>query len=134
MSKNIILFCALIILLAGNLFFGIKYFSARQELKEAENAKNPATNEKICEDNKTGDISGASADIVDFTRLFIRKVLKERKEVSFETQMELDGYVRALGDEAILAQWQKFLASQSEEEALEQADNLLELLVGKMKI
>lgn len=71
--------------------------------------------------------------IVDFTKLFIEQVLKAQTEVSFETRLKLENTVRDLGDAQILAQWQKFTDSKTEEDAQQEVKNLLELLINKME-
>ncbi len=76
--------------------------------------------------------------VLDFTKLFIEKVLKAETEVDFETRLKLENAVRNLGDEEILTQWQKFTESKTEAEAQEEVKNLLEMLlemlVNKIKV
>ncbi|MDP3245186.1 MAG: hypothetical protein Q8M83_06050 [bacterium] len=74
-----------------------------------------------------------NARIVNFTKLFIKQVLKAETEVSFETRLKLENAVRDLGDVEILAQWQKFTDSKTEIDAQQDVKNLLELLVDKME-
>lgn len=118
MNKKIILTIIIPILLAGNMFFGYKYFAIQKELQQTQaSLKIQKTNEKI----------------LDFTVLFIDKVLKAETEVDFETRLRLENAVRDLDDEEILAQWQKFVNSQSENEAQQEVKNLLGLLIDKIK-
>jgi len=107
----------ILILLAGNIFFWMRYSAIQQELektKEALTVQN--TNEKI----------------LDFTKLFIEKVLKAEGEVDFETRLNLENAVRNLGDNEILTQWQKFIESQTEDEAQVEVKKLLEILINKI--
>jgi hypothetical protein len=46
----------------------------------------------------------------------------------------LENAVRNLNDENILSQWQKFTESKTEAGAQEEVKNLLEILVGKVRI
>ena len=118
-NQKIVLIVILIILLAGDVFFGFKYFAVQKEFRQnQEVAKAQNINDKI----------------LDFTKLFIEKVLKAKTEIDFETRLELENAVRNLNDEEVLAQWQKFIESGTEEEAQENVKDLLEILVNKIKI
>lgn len=118
-KTRIILIIIILILIIGNIFFGYKYFSARNELREKQTAaETQVINEKVLE----------------FSKLFIEKVLKAKTEIDFETRLQLENAVRVLNDETILAQWQEFIESGTEEEAQENVKDLLEILVDKIKI
>ena len=107
----------IIILLAGNVYFAFRYFSLEKELTETRQAlKTQQINEKV----------------LNFTNLFITKVLKAEGEVSFEDRLQLENAVRALEDENILSQWQRFTESETEETAQNEVKNLLEMLVNKV--
>ena len=109
----------MLILLAGNVFLGVKYFSVVKELRQTETLlQTQTTNEKVLE----------------FSKLFIKEVLKAETEVNFDTRLKLETAVRNLGDEEILNQWQKFAESKTEVQAQEEVKNLLEMLVNKIKI
>lgn len=113
----LIIVIIIIILLAGNVFFAFRYFSLQKELAETKQTlKTQQINEKV----------------LNFTNLFITKVLKAEGEVSFEDRLQLENAVRTLEDEEILAQWQKFTESKTEIEAQEEVKNLLEMLVNKI--
>ncbi|MBI4837445.1 MAG: hypothetical protein HY813_03535 [Candidatus Portnoybacteria bacterium] len=115
-SKFIILILILI-LLAGNIFLGVKYISLVKELRQTQAAlQTQTTNEKILE----------------FSKLFIKEVLKAETEVSFDTRLKLENAVRNLGDEEILNQWSKFVESKTEVGAQEEVKNLLEILINKI--
>ena len=119
MTKLKIIFILIIILLIGNIFLGIRYFSLTKELHQTQSA---------LETQKIND------KILEFTKLFIDKVLKTETEVDFETRLILENAVRNLGNEEILSQWQKFTESKTEYEAQENVKNLLETLVNNIEI
>jgi len=117
--KEIICFLLFLILVLGNIIFGVLYF---KELKNCENAKlminNQQTNEKV----------------INFSKLFISKVLKAKSEVAFEERLKLENAVRELGDKEILDQWEKFVSSKTELDAQQNVKDLLEILVNKINI
>lgn len=117
MNKPKIILILILILLAGNVFLGVKYFSSQKELRQTQTA---------LEIQKTND------KILEFTKLFIKEVLRAKTEVDFETRLKLENAVRNLGDEEILAQWSKFVESKTEAGAQEEVKNLLEMLVSKI--
>lgn len=119
MNKSKIVFILILVLLAGNLFLSIKYFSAVKELRQTQTA---------LETLKTND------KILEFTKLFIEKVLKTETEVDFEMRLILENAVRNLGDGEIVSQWQKFTESKTEDEAQENVKNLLETLVNNIEV
>ena len=118
-NKPKIILVLILILLAGNVFLGVKYFSVVKELRQDQAA---------LQAQKTGD------KVLEFTKLFIEKVLKAKTEVDFETRLRLETAVRDLEDEEIFAQWQRFIESRTEVVAQEEVKNLLDVLVGKIKI
>ena len=118
-SLNLFWVILVAILLAGNILLGIKLYSAQNELTESR---------RITETRQINN------KVLDFSKLFISKVLKSGTEVSFEDRLSLENAVRNLNDEQILTQWQKFVGSKTEEEAQNEVKNLLELLVNKIKI
>jgi hypothetical protein len=117
--SNLFWIILVLILLVGNVFFGFKYSAVQKKLK---------LTQATLETQKTNE------GVLDFTKLFIEKVLKAETEIDFETRLKLENAVRNLNDEEILAQWQKFTESQTEAEAQEEVKNLLEMLVGKIKV
>lgn len=116
-SKNLYIII-LILLLVSNFYFFTRYSAAKKELQEI---KGPL------------EIREVNEKILNFTKFFIEKVLKAEKEVDFETRLELENAVRDIDDQEILAQWQKFIDSETEIEAQQEVKNLLELLVNKIK-
>lgn len=119
MKNSKITLIIIFILLVSSVFFGVKYFVVQKELRQTQTTlEAQKTNEKV----------------LDFTKLFIEKVLKAEEEVDFETRLKLENAVRDLKDEEILAQWQKFIESNTETGAQNEVKNLLEILVSKIKI
>ena len=119
MNKSKITLILILILLLGNFFFSVKYFSILKESRQTET---------LLEAQKTND------KVLEFAQFFIKEVLKANKEVSFETRLKLENMVRSLGDKEILAQWSKFTESKTESSAQEEVKNLLEILVEKVKV
>lgn len=117
--KKIIYLIILILLLVSNFYFVARYRAIEKELQEI---KKPVEVQEI------------NTKVLNFTKLFIEKVLKAGGEIDFETRLKLENAVRDIGDPEILAQWQKFVDSKSETEAQQEVKNLLELLVNKIKL
>jgi len=113
------LLCGLLILLSvgANIILGWAYFSAKQDLSSAQTVLSSLQ-------NKDKNVS--------FLRMFIKKVIRSESEVDFESRLKLENAVRELSDQEILAQWQKFVNSQSETETQENVKILLDLLVDKI--
>ena len=116
-KQKTILIIIILLLLASNVFLGFKYFSVQKEVKQTQS---------------TLEIQQTNEKILDFTKLFIKKVLKAETEIDFETRLQLENAVRNLDDEKILAQWQKFTESKTESDAQQEVKNLLELLINKI--
>ena len=116
--SNLFWIILVLILIAGNIFLGVKYFSVQKELRQTQTVlQTQTTNEKVSE----------------FSKLFIEEVLKAETEVDFDTRLKLETAVRNLGDEEILNQWQKLVDSKTESGAQEEVKNLLEMLVNKIR-
>jgi len=116
--KTTLILIIVLILLAANVFLGVKHISLVKELRQTQAAlQTQKTNEKV----------------LGFLKLFIKEVLKAETEVNFETRLKLENAVRNLEDEEILTQWKKFTESKTEVEAQEEVKNLLEMLVNKIK-
>ncbi|MBN1584877.1 hypothetical protein JW899_00735 [Candidatus Uhrbacteria bacterium] len=107
------------VLLVGTVFLGVRYFSVAKELRQTRSALQTQTvNEKVLE----------------FTKFFIGEVLRADGEIDFDTRLKLEIAVGNLDDGEILSQWKRFVGSETEAEAQEEVKNLLELLVGKVKV
>ena len=117
--EKIFLVIVILVLLASTIFFASRYLALQKKLAEV---KRPLETQEVNE------------KVLNFTKFFIEKVLKTEEEVDFETRLKLESAVRDLEDEEILAQWQKFVDSQTEIQAQQEVKNLLELLINKIKI
>ena len=116
-KQKTILIIVISVLVAGNVFSGVSYFLTQKKLQTVtEQLKHQRNNEKI----------------INFSKLFIEKVLKAEEEVSFEDRLKLENTVRDLKDNEVLTQWEKFVASKTEAEAQQGVKDLLELLVKKI--
>ena len=109
-----------LVLFGSNVLFALMYF---QTAKELEGTKITLSSQRY------------NAKYLDFLKMFIKLVIKSDKEVDFETRLKLENAVRQLkeeyGDEEILLQWQKFVASTNEAEAQKNVKDLLAMLVEK---
>ena len=108
--KEIIPFLAIIVLIAIVIVLGTQYYIQGKTLVLAEN-----TVKTLQYDQK----------MLDFTKLFVTKVLKADGEVSFDDRLLLENTVRAIDDKAVFDQWQKFVNAQSSLEAQIEVKNLL---------
>lgn len=100
-------------LLAG--FFAFKCYKTQAELE--------ALSQKYSE----------NVAIVSFVSLFTDNMLASKVEVPFEERLKMENAVRAIGNEEILRQWEKFTESATDIEAQENARILLLLLVQNLK-
>ena len=116
-SSKTFVIVVVVSLLASNAFFAAQYASAQRQLTEIQRQlEAQRINERM----------------LAFTQLFIEKVLKSEGEIDFETRLQLVNAVRDIGDEEILAQWQRFTESTNEKEAQQEVKNLLSLLLRKV--
>lgn len=107
----------IVVLAGGNVFFGWQY----RRLQQAEvSLSGPSQQAKT------------NRQLIDFTLLFIDKVLRAQQEVDFETRLQLENMVRSLNHPEILQNWQEFVGSKTEAEAQDKVKNLLESLVKKI--
>lgn len=118
MKKRITLIAIIGALFVSNVYFILKVNSLIGELAEAK--------KEISTFNRNG-------KVISFSRLFIDNVLKAGKEVDFDTRLKLENAVRDIKDDEILAQWDKFTKSQTEEGAQDEVKNLLDLLMKKIQ-
>ena len=110
-----LLIAIIVLLLAGNVYFGYQSASLKKQL------------------TVTTQSQELNTKVVNFTNLFIAKVLQVKDPVSFETRLQLENNIRDIKDDELLNQWNKFVASKSEVEAQTETKNLLQLLVSKIK-
>ncbi|MFA6315667.1 MAG: hypothetical protein WC648_04870 [Candidatus Paceibacterota bacterium] len=116
-KKRIALIC-----LIGGLVIIATYFALRSMI----------LGERLSNITETVVVEKMNTDIVAFTRLFVDKILRAEGEVDFETRLTLENAVRAMKDDEILAQWNRFVDSKSESTAQEEVKNLLSMLLSKM--
>ena len=115
-KTRLIIIIAFGALLITAIYFMMKTYSLSKALSEAEtNAASVHKNEKV----------------INFTRVFIEKVLNADKEVDFNTRLQLENDVRNLKDDEILAGWQKFTESKTNTEAADNVKELLKILISK---
>ena len=118
-NKNrLVLIIVIGVLVIGNAFFIPNYFFTFQELQEI---KSTQTKTEL------------NTKVVNFTSMFIKKVLQAEKEVDFETRLSLENAVRDLKDEQIMSEWQNFIGSKTEQEAQNSVKKLLGILVSKIQ-
>ena len=117
MTQKQIYLTIIVILLASNLFLGVKYFNADKELKEAISIT-------TAKEEKT--------KFIEFNKTFITEVLQAKSEVSYDTRLKLDETIKGINDEELTQQWKKFTNSQTEEEAQNETIKLLKLLAEKI--
>lgn len=77
------------------------------------------------------EIESKNSKILTFADLFISKVLMGVGDIDFDTRLQLESSVRALNDQDILGQWQKFTNCGDQVSASQEAKNLLNLLIKK---
>lgn len=116
LNKKIILFIVIFVLIAGNIVLAINYFLVERELWQA---KESLAKQQL------------NTKLINFSRLFVEKVLKAEKDISFEERLQLENSVRDLNDKEMLDQWNKFTESQTEPEAQENVKDLLDILTKK---
>jgi len=115
-TTNKLFLALVIILLLSNVYIADKYWDSRLTLES-------------CVESQQ-----ANAKIVVLAKLFIAKILRAENELDIETLLELENAAKATGDEELRAQWQKFLKTSTVEEAQQEIQNFLELIVNKIKI
>jgi len=115
--KNIILAVLILLLLLGNIFFAVKYFL---QIKETQIMQKEVANRRT------------NAKVVIFLDLFIEKVIKTDKEVSFEDRLQLEKAIRDIDDPDLLSKWQKFTDGNNEDELQKGVKDLLGALVKKI--
>ncbi len=116
-KKKMALTLVMLFLVATNIFFGFQYFVQAQEI---------ASTQKVLKKQQT------NARVITFLNLFIQKVLKTDKEISFEDRLQLENAIRNINDADLLAKWEKFIAGKSETEIQQDVKDLLEALVNKI--
>ena len=118
MLHHRIIYIILIVVMAGGVVFSIfGYFNASTELSLV---KSQLALQKHDE------------RVTQFLSMFVKKVIKADKEISFDDRLVLENTVRSIGDKEILTQWKKFVDSKDQKEAQKNTKDLLGLLVDKV--
>lgn len=117
-NKNRFFEIGIVILFCFSAFFAFQYFTLLNEFQILK-----STQAKVEINQK----------VINFTALFIDKVLKAESEIDFETRLTLENAVRDLKDDEIMAEWQKFTGSQTEAEAQNGVKKLLGILITKIQ-
>ena len=108
----------MVVLVCLNIFFSIQYTQGIKQ-EDAKLEAEAAKTEERLENSR-------------FMKLFIDKVLGTNGTISFEDRVKLESDVRALGDDQLVKQWEKFVASTDSDEAQKNAVLLMSLLSSKM--
>jgi len=69
---------------------------------------------------------------VIFARLFIDKVLLSLGTINFDDRLELENAVRAVNDQEIFSEWQKFTSAKDDGFAQKIVGNMLKLIINKI--
>jgi len=107
----------LIVLVSGNIFFGIQY-SANIKL-QADSEKQETSN---------------SIQVSRFLKLFVDVVLNNEagKTISYEDRLKLENDIRQIKDTDLTNQWDAFVASKDAKAGQENAVKLMKLLTNKL--
>ena len=115
----IVLIVAVVFLVILSAFLSSQYFLMQNKIKTLENIESAKQ---------------FNAKVINFTKLFITKVLKAQNEVSFEERLTLENAVREIDDKEILTHWEEFVASKTEVDAQQNVKDLLEILLNKISV
>ncbi len=74
-----------------------------------------------------------NSNVLTFTQLFVDKVLKGNKEVSFEDRLQLENSIRALKDKETFDCWERFTNAKSQDEVQNNFYELFSLLLKKIE-
>lgn len=113
-SQKIILLAAGILLLTGNIFLGLKYYTASNQAELA--ARCVANSEQ-------------SLKSLEFLKFFVAKVINAQGEVNFDDRLKMEVLIREIGDKTVTTQWENFLQGQNSDKAQTALKNLLENLI-----
>lgn len=118
-NQKIACFLVFVSLLAGNIYFVAKYFSAQKELIRTKSYM---------------DSVQSSKKYLIFNKMFIDKILNSDSTVDIESRLELENAVRNLNDTEVLVQWKKFIDSPSEKDSQKAVKDLLGMLAEKSQL
>ena len=113
-TNKIIITLIILILLAGTVFFAVRYYSAEAQLQNVLSKSN------------------ANKNVLTFDKLFVTKVLAIQGQVSYQDTLELENAVDNTKDPDLINGWHTFLASTTEQDAQTSVLNLLSLFPDKI--
>ncbi len=116
-KKNAIIALVILVIVCVNLILALNYFIQARQIQVLQKEKSQQQ---------------VNTRVVNFLALFIQKVLKVDKEVSFEDRLTLENSVRGIDDAEILVKWEKFTQSSNESQIQQSVKDLLESLVNKI--
>jgi hypothetical protein len=108
----------MVVLVALNIFFSVQY-TQNIKMEDVKLEQEAAKTEERIQTSR-------------FMKFFIDKVLGTNGTIAFEDRVKLESDIRALGDQNITSQWEKFVASTNSEQAQEAAVRLMSMLASKM--
>ena len=114
--NKVVLGLVIALLIAGNIGLGYRTVALKKQI------------------DTTTSQQELNTKVMNFTNLFVAKVLQVEEPVDFETRLQLENNIRDIKDADLLAQWNKFVGSKNETEAQAETKNLLQLLVQKIKV
>jgi len=118
-TQNAILSIIIIALTASDVFFVGQYFVNRKKTEEI--------NQYIVSREQ-------GREVLQFLKLFTARVIKAEGQVSFDDRLILEDAVRNLRDQELWDQWQKFLNSQTSDEAQTNLRDLLDALLTRIEL
>ena len=117
--KNVIIWAVLALLVFGNVMFAVSNYFQAQEIERLE--------QQVA-------VQQTNTDIVNFLNLFIKKVLKAQGEVPFEERLQLENAIRNIDAAELLATWEHFTESQTDNQVQNGVKDLLEALVARIVV
>ena len=108
----------MLLLVVLNIFFSVQYTQGIKSEGVKEEQELARTQERL--------------ETSRFMKFFIDKVLGTNGTISFEDRVKLESDIRGLGDQAIISQWEVFVASTDSDNAQESAVKLMSMLASKM--
>ena len=116
-TKKIFIFLSIIIVVSAFIILLSQYLIVSQEVKiNRETIRVYQHNEKI----------------LNFTKLFVKYVLKSDGAVPLSQVLTLENAARDINNQLIYDEWQKFISAKSEQEAQIEVKNLLEMLIERV--
>ncbi len=117
MQKTKVLVILVIVLFLSNIFFVWMLVSSKMSVRDLQTK---VSSQKV------------NGDILNFTQLFVNKVLNGSKDVSFDDRLQLENAVRNLNDKQIFESWQIFTKATSSVEVQKDFYSLFQLLLKKI--